>query len=70
MVPLLYAQTKDLQVAVNQTADFLALNVKAFEETAQRLLNSAERHGVEETPELCDFIKGCQFNCSGNLAWR
>ncbi|KAF6228249.1 hypothetical protein HO133_007979 [Letharia lupina] len=70
MIPLLYARSRDAQVAVDQTAEFLVVNVKAFEETAQRLLKQEKRHNVEEARELRAFIKGCQFYCSGNLTWR
>lgn len=70
MIPLLYAQSRDAQVAVDQTAEFLVVNVKAFEETARRLLNPEKQYNVEEACELRDFIRGCQFYCSGNLTWR
>lgn len=70
MIPLMYAQSRDAQLAVDQTVDFLAMNVKALDEVALRLLNPEKRHKIEETRELCDFIKGCQFYCTGNLTWR
>ncbi len=68
MIPLLYAQSRDAQTAVDQTAKFLVLNVKAFEETAQRLLNSEKLQNIEAR-SVSDLIKGCQFHCSGNLTW-
>ena len=70
MIPLLYAHSRDAQAAVDQTAEFLVLNVKAFEETAQKLLKPEKRYNVEEARDMCDFIKGCQFYCSGNINWR
>ena len=70
MIPLLYAQSRDLQMSVDQTAEFLAANVKAFEETAQRLLNPEKGRGIEAAPVLRDFVKGCQFYCTGNVTWR
>ena len=70
MIPLLYAQSRHAQAAVNQTAEFLTANVKAFEEMAQRLLEQEKRKNFEEVSEICDFIKGCQSYCSGNLVWR
>lgn len=70
MIPLLYAQSRDAQVAVDQTVDFLAMNVKALDEVALRMLNPEKRHKIEEARALCDLIKGCQFYCTGNLTWR
>ncbi len=70
MIPLLYAQSKDAQAAVDQTAEFLVVNIKAFEEMAQRLLKAENRHKAGEAHKIRDFITGCQFYCSGNLAWR
>lgn len=70
MIPLLYAQSRDAQAAVDQTAEFLVINVKAFEETAQRLLKPKERQEIEDAREIRDFVKACQFYCSGNLTWR
>ena len=69
MIPLLYAQSKNVQAAVDQTIDFLVASVKAFEETKQRLQKSYKGRNIEETLDLSDFIKGCQFYCSGNLTW-
>ena len=70
MIPLLYAQSGDAQMAVDQTAMYLVANVKAFRETVQRLLEPDKQHGVEESPKLHNLIKGCQFYCTGNLSWR
>ena len=70
MIPILYAQSNDLQLAYNRTADFLAVNVKKFQGTTQRLLNSTSPFEVAMTLQLDDFLRGCQFYCSGNLAWR
>lgn len=69
MIPLLYAQSRDAQAAVDQTTNFLVANVKAFEETKQRLQKSEKGRNNDEAFELCDFIRGCQFYCSGNLTW-
>ena len=70
MIPLLYAQSKDAQAAVDQTAEFLVVNIKAIEEMAQRLLKPENQHKAGEAREIRDFITGLQFYCSGNLAWR
>ena len=69
MIPLLYAQLKDVQAAVDETTNFLVASVKAFEETKQRLQKPEQGRNIEETPDLNDFIQGCQFYCSGNLNW-
>lgn len=70
MIPILYAECKDLQLAFNRTADFLASKVKEFQETAQRLLTFTKQYDAVEVMELEDFIRGCQFICTGNLSWR
>ena len=54
MLPILYAQSNDLQLAFNRTAAFLAINVKKFEDAAQRLLNSTSPFEVATTLELDD----------------
>ena len=69
MIPILYAQSNDLQLAYNRTAAFLAVTVKKFQHTTQRLLNSTGPFEVATTLELDDFVRGCQFYCSGNLTW-
>ena len=70
MIPILYAESKNLQLSYNRTADFLASNVKKFQETATRLLNLTRQYDAVEMTELEDFIRDCQFYCTGNLAWR
>ncbi len=70
MVPVLYAQSGDAQAAVNQTTDSLIATVKAFNETAQRLQTTGKQRQLEDAVGLRNFIKGCQFYCSGNLTWR
>ena len=70
MITILYAESKDLQLAYNRTAYFLASNAKTFQETAQRLLTFTRQYDAVEMKELGNFIRGCQFNCTGNLAWR
>lgn len=70
MIPLLYAQSRDAQVAVDQTVDFLAMNVKALDEVALRLLNPEKRHNIEQAREISEFVKQCQFYCTGSLTWR
>ena len=61
MIPLLYAQSGDAQAAVDQTANFLVANVKAFEETAQRLLKPEKAQEVDEACEIREFVMACQF---------
>ena len=70
MIPLLYAQSSDAQMAVNQTAQYLFATVKAFRDTVQRLLGSDKKDGLEGPPELYNLIEGCQIYCTGNLTWR
>lgn len=70
MIPLLYGQSRNAKAAVDQTAEFLAAKVKALKEIAQRLLEQEKRKNPGQVSEMCDFIKGCQFYCSGTLVWR
>ena len=70
MIPILYAQSNDLQQAYSRTADFLAVTVKKFQATTQRLLNSTGPFEVATTLQLDDFLRGCRFYCSGALTWR
>lgn len=69
IIPLLYAHSRNLQAAVDQTAHSLIANVKEFERTVQRLLEKAKHEGIQETDAIKNFIKGCQFYCTGNNAW-
>ena len=45
-------------------------NVKGFEQAVQRLLSSSEASKLDNLSKLYDFVDGCRFYCSGNLAWR
>lgn len=65
MIPLLFAQSGNLQAAIEQTRDFLVANVQAFEVEVEQL-----RASEEASRELKDFITGCKYYCTGNLAWR
>ena len=70
MIPLLYTQSNNAQMAVDQTAQYLVANMKAFRDTVQRLLESDKQLGVGGPPELYNLITGCQIYCTGNLTWR
>lgn len=70
MIPLQYVQSRNVQAAVDQTMEFLAKTVKAFEQTMQHLLTTDKYGSDKQMSDIDDFIKGCQFYCSGNLTWR
>ncbi len=71
MIPLEYAQSRNAQSAVDKTTLLLANAIDAFKQTAEKLLHrSPEITSCEQTRALGDFVKGCQFYCTGNLAWR
>ena len=70
MVPLLFAESRDAQRAVDMTADFITENVEAFEDAANLLLSNAQTLTAEEAKDVEDFILGCRFYTSGNLSWR
>lgn len=70
MIPLLYVQSRNAQTAVDQTTKFLAKTVQAFEQTMQDLSTTKKSGSDEQASDIADFIKGCQFYCSGNLTWR
>lgn len=69
MIPLQYVQSRNVQTAVDQTTKFLAKTVKAFEQRMRHLLAIEKRGSDEQKSHIDDFIKGCQFYCSGNLTW-
>ncbi|KAI4235240.1 MAG: hypothetical protein LQ349_003306 [Xanthoria aureola] len=70
MIPLEYAQSRNAQSAVDKTTLLLANAIDAFKQTAEKLLQrSPEITSCEQTRALGDFVKGCQFYCTGNLAW-
>lgn len=70
MIPLQYVQSRNVQTAVDQTTKFLAKTVMSFEQTMQHLLTIERRENDEQAKDIDDFVKGCQFYCSGNLIWR
>ena len=71
MIPLEYVQSRNVQAAVDKTALFLAKAIDAFKHTAQQLLQrSTEKSNGEQARAVGDMVKGCQFHCNGNLAWR
>jgi hypothetical protein len=70
LIPLLYAQLDSAQAAVDQATDFLIENVIGFEEAVQCLLTSHGATNIDGNQELHDFVTGCRFYCTGNLAWR
>ncbi|KAL8861149.1 MAG: hypothetical protein Q9178_002365 [Gyalolechia marmorata] len=71
MIPLEYVQSRNARAAVDKTALLLAKTIEAFKHTAQQLLQrSAEKLNVGQARAVGDIVKGCQFYCTGNLAWR
>ena len=72
MVSLLFAETQDAQVAVDQTADFVHANILIFKTTAQSLLLKAEEKNLpkHQKAALQDAITGYQFFTTGNIIWR
>ena len=70
MVPLNYARSRNIQTAVDQTADFLVKTVRAFEQTTQLLKINEKFESEKEAKAVNEAIKACQFCCTGNLTWR
>ncbi|KAI4250167.1 MAG: hypothetical protein L6R40_000339 [Gallowayella cf. fulva] len=61
--------TGDAQSAVDQAIGFLEESVLEFEETIRRLQEDPIASDAVSKRQLHSFIKGCEFYCSGNLAW-
>lgn len=71
IIPLEYVQSRNAQAAVDKTALLLAKTIDAFKHTTQQLLQrSPEKLNGEQARDVGDIVKGCQFYCTGNLAWR
>lgn len=70
VIPLLFACSGDAQSAVDQAIGFLEESVLEFEETIRRLQEDPIASDAVSKRQLHSFIKGCEFYCSGNLAWR
>ncbi|KAF2235443.1 terpenoid synthase [Viridothelium virens] len=68
LIPLLYLECQDVQKAVDQTTSMVEEAVYSFHESAERLLTLA---GMDKALRemLQKMIDGCQYACTGNLAW-
>ncbi|MCJ1312340.1 hypothetical protein MMC25_006014 [Agyrium rufum] len=69
LIPLLYASSGDVQVAMNQTTLFLIASIREFDETAKLLYRSNYVSRAVDEKLLTKFIDGCRFYCTGNLTW-
>ncbi|MCJ1393494.1 hypothetical protein MMC18_006369 [Xylographa bjoerkii] len=69
-IPLAFAEQehKDLQLVINQAAEFIKTAVHTFDTTASSVLARPRDDPISET-HLHDFIQGCRENCTGNLEW-
>ena len=70
LVPLLFAQNGDAQVAVDQATAFLRKSIQDFDDAAHELLGDQENFCGGGYQQTLDFVTGCRFYCSGNLDWR
>ena len=70
LIPLLYASSGDVHMAMNQTTLFLIASIREFDETAKLLYRSNYVSRAVDEKQLTKFIDGCRFYCTGNLAWR
>lgn len=70
MIPLEYAKSRNAQAAVDHTAQLLTMAVKGFEQTMDNLLKRETQQDEKQARQIREFIKGCQYYCTGNLAWR
>lgn len=70
MIPLEYAKSRNAQAAVDDTTQLLTMAVKGFQHTVQNLLNGEIQQDEKQARQVQDYIKGCQYYCTGNLIWR
>ena len=69
MVTVLFAETGDAQASMDQTMEFIATNIDAFNETVQRLQSPKHWISAKWASEVNDLIKTCQFCTMGNIMW-
>jgi len=74
LIPILFVETNDLQVAVNQAAKMTEKAVAKFEATAVsvRILARSMKPIAENdspTQAIEGFIQSCQYACTANLYW-
>lgn len=70
LIPILYAKLRCAQSAVDEIVNSVRSNVKDFDAAAQRLLQRFAENPDIDTLALQNFIDGCRYYCTGNLAWR
>ncbi|EMC92457.1 hypothetical protein BAUCODRAFT_78588 [Baudoinia panamericana UAMH 10762] len=66
---ILFAELGDLDAAVASAMALLRRLTAQFEVVAERLLQSVETMSTAEQQSVRTIIKGCQYQCTGNLAW-
>lgn len=69
LLPLLFLDTGNLQLAVDEAVSMLEDCIRQFEHAGNELRNKYSQDDV--TNEGIEaFIRGCQYACTGNLNWR
>lgn len=69
MIPLEYAKSRNAQGAVDHTTELLIMAVKGFQQTEEKLLKGEMMQDEKQARQIREYIKGCQYNCTGNLVW-
>ena len=67
VIPLEYAESGNLQEAVDKTTEFLLDSMDAFERAAEKVV---EMGGCGTRRQLVsDFVLGLKFYITGNVSW-
>ncbi|MCJ1293100.1 hypothetical protein MMC34_004653 [Xylographa carneopallida] len=69
LVPILFAQLRSAQAAVDQVMETVRLTVEEFDVVAYRLLQRYSTDPIIVAP-LQSFVDTCRYFCTGNLSWR
>lgn len=70
LVPILYEKLRCAQSAADEIVTSVRGTVKDFDAAAQRLLQRFAKDPDVDNSALQNFIDGCRYYCTGNLAWR
>ncbi|KAH8588350.1 isoprenoid synthase domain-containing protein [Bisporella sp. PMI_857] len=69
LIPILFTQLGSTQKAVSYVMDTIHYTIRDFDATAQRLLTRFTGEDKATKKALEEFVMGCKYYCTGNLAW-
>lgn len=69
LVPILFYQYNDAQLAVDKAIAMIETSVARFEMAANALL-AQYTHDPVVAGHVRNFVDGCRYACTANLNWR